>query len=231
MNNSLFDPPAIVRPAADLRALISQAKSAHAAASACDSQKLEQWRLAGETIKRIRDRCGSRKFAPILRQCGIPRRTAYRYMELADMWDDAKCATVAQIGLGLCDAILFLKGEYERDDDIRCTDKELGELATQAADCETMAPEDQEAIDRYGLAHGILPYTKTEELNAEFQEWADRQKALIDRPDVTLAELVEIQNASMKWQNMWARQRISAERQVGRMLEELRNEDATGGIQ
>src|SRR5262249_23768720 len=86
----------------------------------------EQWRLVGLAIKKIRDQCSSRKFAPVLRACGIARRTAYRYMELAERWDNDKCATVAQMGLGLCDALLYLNEPYQ---DVH-TGQEIQELTS-----------------------------------------------------------------------------------------------------
>jgi hypothetical protein len=88
MDRSLFDPPAIVRPAEDLAVLAAQINHEHAQAEAALRSSLGHARAAGELLAQAKGRCGHGAWLPWLREhVRFSERTAQGYMRIAREWD------------------------------------------------------------------------------------------------------------------------------------------------
>jgi hypothetical protein len=87
VNDTLLNPPAVVRPVDDLAALAAEINAAHVAGEGATRKGLEHFRQAGEALLRAKAACGGRKFKPWLEaNVRFGRTTAYGYMRLAENW-------------------------------------------------------------------------------------------------------------------------------------------------
>jgi DNA adenine methylase len=86
MTNNVFDPPAIVRPAEDLAALLATAKAEHSEGMRAERASLEHYRRAGLALARAKEAAGHGNWLAALKQTGISQQRASEYMRLAARW-------------------------------------------------------------------------------------------------------------------------------------------------
>jgi DNA adenine methylase len=86
MTNNVFDPPAIVRPAEDLAALLATAKAEHAEGMRAEVASLEHYRKAGLALAKAKEAAGHGNWLAALKQTGIGQQRASEYMRLAARW-------------------------------------------------------------------------------------------------------------------------------------------------
>jgi hypothetical protein len=82
----LFTPPALVRPAEDLGALLAAARAEHEAGEGATRKGLEHYRKAGEALVRAKAAAGHGQWLAALARTGIPQQRASEYMRLAAGW-------------------------------------------------------------------------------------------------------------------------------------------------
>jgi DNA adenine methylase len=86
MTNNVFEPPAIVRPAEDLAALLATAKAEHAEGMRAERASLEHYRKAGLALAKAKEAAGHGNWLAALKQTGISQQRASEYMRLAARW-------------------------------------------------------------------------------------------------------------------------------------------------
>jgi hypothetical protein len=85
--SNLFDPPAIVRPAQDVAALLAAANAEHEAGEQAQRVSLEHYRKAGEALLRAKAAAGHGNWLKLLREQGrMSQQRASEYMRLAAGW-------------------------------------------------------------------------------------------------------------------------------------------------
>jgi hypothetical protein len=90
------NPPAILRPAADLRALAAEINAAHKSGEESTRRGLAHFRVAGEALLKAKKAVGHGGFkAWVEKHVHFSYRTAAGYMRVAREWE--KCATVAHL--------------------------------------------------------------------------------------------------------------------------------------
>jgi hypothetical protein len=91
------NPPAILRPAADLRTLAAEINAAHQSGEESTRRGLAHFRAAGEALLKAKKAVGHGGFkAWVETHVHFSYRTAAGYMRVAREWE--KCATVAHLG-------------------------------------------------------------------------------------------------------------------------------------